>query len=181
MPIAFLDSLTATDWIALMQAVFLLAAAIFAWWAYRLAVTEHREAREEARKAPLRDLVADVVREVKDLADAAAGPRTATGVREGRVAGRQQRLAIALEFVPPNVFGLTATRDLSECNPTEVEKGDRIGKARTELLVLFARIERGEYSILHAAPLSFQPELGGRPERSKRRYFARFRRIKNAA
>ena len=55
----------ASDWIALGQALLLAAAAFAAWRGYALAVAEHREARFEARKAPLRALFADIVENSK--------------------------------------------------------------------------------------------------------------------
>ncbi|SRR6266498_3994111 len=60
--------MTASDWIALAQALLLVAAALLALRGYSLGLIEHREAREEAAKAPLRDLIGDVIREVKELA-----------------------------------------------------------------------------------------------------------------
>lgn len=141
----------ASDWIALIQAVLLAAAAFFAWRAYALASREHAEDRAEAKKAPLRDLVSDLVRELKDLAAQAEERVQASGIqRLDLIAGHQRRLAIALTFLPPDVFNLFATRDLTACSAPDVTV-ERVTSARTELLRLFADIERGRYSIEQVA------------------------------
>jgi hypothetical protein len=151
-------SLGAGDWIALVQALFLLAAAALAWRAYSLSLIEHREAREEARKAPLRELVSDVVRELKELAAAVEARNVHDSERHALLAAHQQRLAVALTFLPPNRFNLFGTEELTGCDPGDVEKGDRLRKSREEILTLFARIERGEFSILDAAPPAYQQD-----------------------
>src|SRR6266545_5295575 len=150
--------MTSTDWIALAQAVALAAAAYFAWRGYRLAMQERRESRDEAAKAPLRELVADVVRELKELAAQAAEQVPGVGMqRLDLITGRQQRLAIALTFVPPDVFNLFATRDLTRCAPNEVMP-DRIRDSTSELLRLFAEIEDSRYSIRQVALSGQRPE-----------------------
>jgi hypothetical protein len=139
------------DWIALASALLLAVAALAAWRAYGLAAEEHREARDEARKAPLRGLVSDVVRELKELAAQAEERVPAVGnQRIDLIAGQQRRLAIALTFVPPDVFNLFATRDLAEGSVQEVT-ADRVRVATQELLRLFAEIEAGHYSIRQVA------------------------------
>jgi hypothetical protein len=148
--------MTATDWIALVQAAFLAIAAVYGWRTYRLATREHAEARAEARKAPLFALYDDVVREFKELANEAERDVAGTH-RAQEVAGRQRRLAIALTFLAPDVFNLFATQALTTCLPDDVNR-DQIEKARGELLTLFARIEDGEFSIRQVAPSSLRAE-----------------------
>lgn len=147
--------MTATDWIALLQAAFLLAAALFAWRGYSLAVREHREARDDARKAPLRALVADVIAEVKLLGEQAERTDPWNDGRAAEVAARQRRLAIALTFVPPNAFNLFTTQQLATSTPRDVTPA-LVEKTSSELLILFARIERGDFSILDAAPQAYR-------------------------
>ena len=48
--------------------------------------------------------------------------------------------------MPPDVFNLFATRDLTACSAQEVT-ADEVQKASQELLRLFTEIERGQYSI----------------------------------
>jgi hypothetical protein len=74
-----------------------------------------------------------------------------------RVAGAQRRLAVALTFMPPDVFILFCTRDLTTCSPDEITR-DQIDKARGELLTLFARIDDNEFSIRQVAPQSLRAE-----------------------
>ena len=143
--------MTTSDWIAIAQAFLLAGAAWLAWRGYQLAHTEHKEAREEARKAPLRELVADVIREVKMLAAQAQERVPGAGIlRHNLIVGQQQRLAVALTFVPPDVFNLFATRELTTCDPNLVTE-EAIGKSRAELLRLFAEIEAGRYAISQVA------------------------------
>ncbi|SRR6266511_5054302 len=113
--------MTASDWIALAQALLLVAAALLALRGYSLGLIEHREAREEAAKAPLRDLIGDVIREVKELA-AQAEKRVMPGgtQRLDLIAGRQRRLAVALASARPDVFNLFATRELTTCGAQDV-------------------------------------------------------------
>lgn len=146
-----------SDWIALAQALLLAMAAFFAWRGYRLAVKEHAEARAEATKAPLRELVGDVVRELKLLAAQAEERVPGVGIqRLDLVAGHQRRLGIALTFVPPDVFNLFATRDLTTC-PAQDVTAAAVEKARIELLRLFPQIEEGRYSIRQVALPAHQP------------------------
>lgn len=146
-----------SDWIALGQALLLAAAAFAAWRAYALAVAEHREERFEARKAPLRVLFADVVRELKDLAHQAEERVPGIGVqRIDLVTAHQRRLNLALTFMPPDIFNLFATRELTTCAAQDVN-ADAVHKASQELLRLFTEIERGQYSIEQVALPSMQP------------------------
>jgi len=85
---------TVSDWIALIQAALLAAAAYFAWRGYRLSLSEHREAREAAAKEPLLDLVGDVIRELKELAAQAEERVPGVGIqRLDLITARQRRLA----------------------------------------------------------------------------------------
>src|SRR5688572_29237311 len=113
----------AADWISLAQAALLVGATFFAWRGYALAAAERRDAREEARKAPLRELAGDVVAELKLLAAQAEERVPGVGIqRLDLVAAHQERLAIALAFLPPSVFNLRATESLTTCAPQEVTK-----------------------------------------------------------
>ena len=74
-----------------------------------------------------------------------------------RIIGQQRRLAIALAFLPPDVFNLYATRELTKCPPQEVT-ARQMDKARDKLLTLFARIDNGEFSVRQVAPRSIGAE-----------------------
>jgi hypothetical protein len=147
--------MTAANWIALAQAIFLALAALFAFRAYRLATDEHREARAEARKAPLRELHADVIREFKELVN--QRERDIAGLGHAEMVGQQQRLGIALTFLPPNVFNLFVTEELATCTSDKVTR-EKIDTASQELLRLFAEIDDGKYSIRQVAPTSLRAE-----------------------
>jgi hypothetical protein len=137
--------------VGLIQAAFLAGAAFAALRAYSLAAQEHREARAEARKAPLRERHADVIREFKELAYQSEKWTTAGDPASARViAGQQHRLAIGLTFLPPDVFNLVATKELTTCSWQEVTRA-RIESATSELLRLFAEVEDGQYSIEQVA------------------------------
>jgi hypothetical protein len=139
--------LTSSDFIAVVQALFLAAAAFFAWRGYSLATSEHCETRAEARRAPIRELLGDVIREVKDLADQAEERVMPAGIRrDDLIAGHQRRLAVALTFTPPDVFNLFASRDLAACRPDEVTRV-RTENVCVELLRCFAELEAGWYTI----------------------------------
>jgi len=71
-------------------------------------------------------------------------------LRHDLIAGRQKRLAVALTFVPPDVFNLFAARELTTCQPNELTQ-ERSEASRLELLRLFAEIEDGRYSIEQVA------------------------------
>jgi hypothetical protein len=150
--------LTATNWIALVQAMFLAVAAGFAARTYQLANREHREARAEARKAPLRGLLDDLVREFKRLAEMSEEREPGIGIqRLDLITGQQRRLEIALTFLPPNAFNLFSTQELTTCAAQEVSR-KLIDKARDELLILYARIDDGQFSVRQVAPASFSAE-----------------------
>jgi hypothetical protein len=89
-------TVTAIDWIAAAQALFLAVAAFFAWRSYRIAA-------EERRREPLRKLLLDVGAEVK------AYMLDVTSVRQ------RARLQVALEMIPEGALDadLTATRKLA--------------------------------------------------------------------
>jgi hypothetical protein len=69
--------MSVTDWIAAVQALFLAVGGLFAYLTFRVASEEHRDARDQARRQPRRELTMDVVRELKYLSarrrDSAAG------------------------------------------------------------------------------------------------------------
>jgi hypothetical protein len=95
--------------------------------------------------------MADVIRELKDLAAQAEERVPASGIqRLDLIAGHQRRLAIALAFVPPDVFNLFATRELTTCAGQGVTP-NAIEKATQELLARFAEIEAGLHSIQEVA------------------------------
>lgn len=139
-----------SDGIALVQAVFLASAAFFAARAYRLATREHAEERKEAAKAPLRELHADVIRELKELATVAQLREPSGSINNSLVAAHQARLAIALTFLPADVFNLFATKALTTCGPADVTS-EAINSATTEQLRLFDEIESGKWSIRKVA------------------------------
>jgi hypothetical protein len=94
-------AVSATDWIAMAQAVALAIAAFFAWRAYRLAMDERRERRSDERLAERRRLLKDVVEELKGLAHQVEDLQWPAGTqRTDLIAAHQQRLKIALGFVP---------------------------------------------------------------------------------
>jgi hypothetical protein len=155
--------MTTTDWIALVQAIFLALAAFLSWRAYQLSSGEHREARAEAAKAPLRSLHADVVREMKELA-AVAKVDIQGASHRARIEAQQRRLAVALTFLPHDTFNLFATSDLTLCEPDLVDDG-RLAKSRLELLNLFTDIEDGKYSIRQVATASIRAERASQLER----------------
>jgi hypothetical protein len=62
---------TVADGVSIATALLLAVGAWFAWKTHGLAVLEHREARNDARKAPHRERLDDIYRELKYLAEAA--------------------------------------------------------------------------------------------------------------
>jgi hypothetical protein len=114
----------ASEWIALVQGLFLAVGAAFAWRAYRLSkVANERE--------PRRRLLADAIDELKALALAS---ETYTpgggGQRLDLITGHQRRLAVAIAFVP--WAALRDTHALTRCPAQEVTK-DAIEDAAGEL------------------------------------------------
>jgi hypothetical protein len=90
-------AVTAFDWIAAVQALFLAAAAYLAWRSYRIAA-------EERRREPLRRLLLNVVDELmawrSDIQSRA----------------QHERLRIAVDVIPPDALGsdLPKTRQLAQ-------------------------------------------------------------------
>ena len=78
--------MVASDWIAAVQALFLAAAAWFAWRGYSIAA-------EDRRQEPIRRVVLDVIAEVKEL--------TVSDWSGAEFMRRQLRMRVALGFVPP--------------------------------------------------------------------------------
>jgi hypothetical protein len=148
-----------SDGIALVQAVFLAAAAFFAWRAYGLASQEHGEARKEAAKAPLRELQSDVIRELKALVAVAQERHGGATPPLEKLRAQQGRLAVALTFLPPDEFNLFATEALTTAEPLDIANDKQhIEKATSEQLRLFADIEDGNYSIRQVAGRSVRAE-----------------------
>lgn len=144
----------ASDWIALAQAVALLVTVWFAWRAYKLNREEHREARTEAEREPLRVLLADLVHELKELGAVIEDLVPGIGIQQhGKIVAQQRRLAVALAFLPPDVFNLFRTRDLSTCDINGITR-QGIDESTTELLRFFADVEDGKYSIRQARLLA---------------------------
>jgi hypothetical protein len=141
-----------------LQAAFLAGAAFAAWRTYKLAASEHQEQRAEARKAPLRGLLGDVVREFKALAaELETRPVGGNNPPADQIKARQRRLETALTFLPHDTFNLyvtheVATAELADLPPAKIET------ARGELLTLFARIDDGDFSVRQVAPLSLRAE-----------------------
>ena len=109
--------MTASDWIAAAQALFLAAAAFYAWRGYRVAA-------EERRREPLRRLVLDVGAEVK------AYMLDMSNIRQ------RDRLEVALDMIPAGALGreLIHTRNLASEIPAMGDPVDEWAKAAAEEL-----------------------------------------------
>jgi hypothetical protein len=125
---------TTTDWIAAVQALFLAIGGLFAYRTFRLAATEHREARDEARRQPRRELTMDVVRELKYLSGAVETVSPGTGYYDAnKVQAHLRRLQITLAVFQPDE--LPETRKLAGTQATLSQAAMRppIDAATTEL------------------------------------------------
>lgn len=124
-------SLTVADGVSIATALLLAVGAWFAWRTYGLAATEQREARDEARRAPHRERLDDIYRELKYLAKEAHVRNPAEGMRPDAVVGQQKRLEIALAFVDDP---LPITREIASVSPPdEVLRADLIESAAREI------------------------------------------------
>jgi hypothetical protein len=142
--------LSATDWIALVQALFLAAAAFFggrALQARRARASRGAGGGSEGTAARLTRRCRPRVQGVSErLADARSG----SGPIRGGHGSATPSQYVALAFLPVDAFILFGTKALTECSPSEVQQ-QQLDKAQEELLRLFAAIVDGEYSIRQVA------------------------------
>lgn len=112
--------MTVADGVSVGSAVLLAVGAFFAWRTFSLANTEHREAREEVRRAPRREFLGDVYRELKYLAAVAQERNSAGSLLSDKITGQQRRLQIALAFLSED--DLPLTRELAEAPDLRVSE-----------------------------------------------------------
>jgi cytochrome c-type biogenesis protein CcmH/NrfG len=87
-----LAAFTVADGVSIATALLLAVGAIFAWRTYKLSAQEHEEGREEARRAPYRQRLDDIYRELKYLV-AATQKRDVAREHQLRSGGRPTEAA----------------------------------------------------------------------------------------
>ncbi len=127
-------TVSASDWIALVQSAFLAVGAHFAWRAYRLS-------RVENGREPRRRLIAEAIEELKGLALESETQVPGVGMRRSDlIAGRQRRLAVALAFMP--WADLRKAWELTALDPDKVKK-DAIEFAAADLNYTLKALDAG--------------------------------------
>jgi hypothetical protein len=156
------------------QAVFLAAAAFFAWRAYRASVIEQR-------RAPRRRLLEDAIAELKGVAQA-VDLESRTRLHPEVIRGHQQRLRIALAPIPTM---LPDAVEVAYGEATQITR-DQLDSATSDLLFALRWLEidpsgLGENAPIgddrHPLQLSAQP-VGLRERWGQSRLRWRFRRVR---
>jgi predicted negative regulator of RcsB-dependent stress response len=120
---------TVADGVSIATALVLALGAFFAWKTYGLSNKEHEEARQEAGRAPRRERLDDIYRELKYLV-VETQKRDNSGYANGQVAGHQKRLELALAFVNDP---LPKTRAVAEAEVNQILQPGLIEAAAREI------------------------------------------------
>jgi hypothetical protein len=112
-----------------------------ALWGLRLTTNENERQRAEQRKQPRRELLLDVVRELKELAHQAEIREPGSGYFDtSQLAAKKLRLRIALDYFPATELPRTrAAADQHDL--TQQVAREAVGPAAAELATELRRLE----------------------------------------